>query len=533
LRSTASDEINLQGKIVVSGLAEISDDESTLSLLKDQRGWSSIVLVSQDKEKLEKRFLSRSSRYSGLYDIVDFVHVNTTDPFAMEQVLANATAWLAFDVNRSQILDLAHSAMNAGVVRVIFTSHLGSAESQALSSLPEFDEASRLFSSVGRYFTGIRHGDVVDGDGSLPYEILNSSTTLPLSMVPRGVLGRVSVSLLQYSKAANTQCGISLSNSFTQQYLSILRQRGLSAEEEVRKIFNGDLDRFRNMYRNYSSNIAEKKSQQQLHLHPEEAINRDDDAMVLVKSKFDNFDEELEYLLNPMRAAAEEKTFVENRTDEILKDVIHHYQMRLLWKKLDHNSFLDHNREKARNLATQEFREHRNNRIAELMKRKSEAAANDNQSIYNENQLKRLLSLEQKELSDQQRVASSSIKYTFVLLELLRSLCAEKKIDFFQLSEFRQTIILRDIANTLRHVSNLLPHDAILDPLETELIIETLIKDEESTEEYLLHQSWEEIAVLLNEKHGKLFRKVSALQGVKNRIITAVETLKHPQPVLR
>lgn len=69
-------------------------------------------------EEQRKRFLSRTARYSGLLNILDFVEADASSTVAMTSVLNGADAWLAFNVARENVRELADVAVKAGVKRV-------------------------------------------------------------------------------------------------------------------------------------------------------------------------------------------------------------------------------------------------------------------------------------------------------------------------------------------------------------------------------------------------------------------------------
>jgi hypothetical protein len=113
--------------------------------------------------------------------------------------------------------------------------------------IPEFDSAMAAFESAGAAFTGIRHGEIIDGSEDHAYEIVNSTLPCIENFVERGVLARVAAELLQIDIAANAQCGLSSAGAFSEAYLNVLRSAGLNRRQEVGKIFSGGLQRVARM----------------------------------------------------------------------------------------------------------------------------------------------------------------------------------------------------------------------------------------------------------------------------------------------
>ena len=144
---------------------------------------------------------------------------------SLKKVLDGANAWIAFDLPRPSIVELSAVALAAGVKRLVVTTSLPISDINS-TSIPEFDSAEAAFEEKGAAFTGIRHGDIVDGNEDNAYEIVNSTVPCLDSFVERGVLARVSAELLRVDVSANSQCGLSASGSFAAAYLNILRGSG-------------------------------------------------------------------------------------------------------------------------------------------------------------------------------------------------------------------------------------------------------------------------------------------------------------------
>jgi hypothetical protein len=201
-----------------------------------------VVLGTTDPTSAQKRFLTRSARYSGLLNVLDFASTDSADFGTVESILGGCEAWLALNVPRDAVVSQAERAVAAGVRRAVFTVELP-AEHINDTAIAEFDLAAAAFEAVGGSFTGIRHGRITEGSEDRAYEIVNASTPLVEGTVERGVLARVATELLRIDGARNTQCGVSSAGPFAAAYLNILRSSGLSRQQEVQKVFSGGIQR--------------------------------------------------------------------------------------------------------------------------------------------------------------------------------------------------------------------------------------------------------------------------------------------------
>ena len=216
----------------------------------------------------KKKFLSRTARYSGLLNILEFADLahNTSDTTQLSNLLNDANSWIAFNVNRTDIVPYTQLALSAGVKRVVVTTELPLLQTND-TNLPEFTEATKLSVEAGSSFTGIRHGAVIDGNEDNAYEIVNATIPIMEPYVERGVLARVVAELLLLDKSFNQECGVSSSSEFAAAYLSVLRSAGLTRSQEVAKMFTGGLQRVAQLtvdeYKNEAKRAEEAKAKKE------------------------------------------------------------------------------------------------------------------------------------------------------------------------------------------------------------------------------------------------------------------------------
>jgi hypothetical protein len=219
-------------------------------------------LATSDSVATKKKFLSRTARYSGLLNVLEFKDVNFDSPEQVDDLLKGANSWIAFNISQAAIPALSEAALGAGIKRALFTVELPDARIND-TNLPEFTTAFERFSNVGGFFTGIRHGRIIEGNEDNAYEIVNSTIPCLETTVERGVLARVTAELLKIDQSFNKECGVSSSGAFAAAYLNILRSSGLTRQQEITKMFSGGLQRVAKLtvdeYEAEQKRAAEKK----------------------------------------------------------------------------------------------------------------------------------------------------------------------------------------------------------------------------------------------------------------------------------
>lgn len=138
--------------------------------------WSTVMLATEDAAAAKKKFLSRTARYSGLLNVLDFATVNLEEKEDVAKLLVDANSWIAFNVTQSAIPALSQAALDAGIKRVIFTTELPPSRINE-TVIPEFDAALLAFEAAGSAFTGIRHGTIIEGKEVMNYAALINVTT--------------------------------------------------------------------------------------------------------------------------------------------------------------------------------------------------------------------------------------------------------------------------------------------------------------------------------------------------------------------
>ena len=523
-------DMKVGGNLVISGIGGNSGDEFGLNLFNEQQLWNSIVLATSDSNVTKKRFLSRTARYSGLLNILNFQTTNMVDAKELKTLLTDVDAWIAYNVTIDDVPSFTKAAIEAKVKRVIFTTSMSDDLVTSSSKVEEFENSLKLFIDAGVSFTGIRHGAIIEGDEDNSYEIVNGTTPCSQNTVEYGVLSRVTAELLQIDDSANQLCGVSSSGEFALAYLNVLRSSGLDRSQEVKKMFTGGLQRISQLtvqsYEEEKKRSDEKKAsieiikaEEALELQNELELNRNNSIMI---SEIElNDDETIIVETDQMK--------ISKRTDEILQSVWREFQTRMYTKSTSKSVFFESNKEMARELAQKEFDERKQTSETELMEEKQKQEILDKIVDANRRQYAKLSSFERKEMQSQKEISDTWVKYIYLLLEATMDNCKKENKLFHNLDEYSQTLLLRSVANSLRKQCNLAPYDVVYDPLDASVIVEKLSATPSSVDMGIT-QSTDDIVKLLYTKYGSILKSVSALRGASQIITAAIETLKAELP---
>ena len=210
--------MKLGGDILVTGLGDDTEDEFLFGLLSEQAVWNKVILGRQEGQAaMQKRFLTRTARYSGLLNVLEFADTSAMES-GVDTLLKTASAWLAFNLNADEVPAMQALAVASDVQRVIFTMHLPAHDINN-TAVPELESARIAITGAGKKFTGLRHGTIVSGDEDNAYEIVNATVPCLEPVVERGVLARVVSELLSVEGADDSICGVSSSSAFAAAYL--------------------------------------------------------------------------------------------------------------------------------------------------------------------------------------------------------------------------------------------------------------------------------------------------------------------------
>ena len=79
----------------------------------------------------------------------------------------------------------------------------------------------------------------------------------------------------------------------------------------------------------------------------------------------------------------------------------------------------------------------------------------------NRRQYSKLLGLERREMANQKAISDTWVKFVYLLLETTMAKCEADDTLFFNLDQFAQTMLLREVANKLRADQGLPAYDVV------------------------------------------------------------------------
>jgi hypothetical protein len=149
--------------------------------------FTKIIAFVDDTKFAKKRLLSRSARYTGLLDKLDFVQSSAPGALPTVEQLAGVKNWLAHvpDANLdllTQIAGLAKQADSMATVSVLVT------QANAASGVAPMLEALKAFEG-GPTFSIVAVGDINEkAEGSVPYELLDLSNATATAALTEGIV---------------------------------------------------------------------------------------------------------------------------------------------------------------------------------------------------------------------------------------------------------------------------------------------------------------------------------------------------------
>jgi len=170
---------NLDGTCLVSGWVKSLDrtDQTVFDFLNSEESsfrFSKIVAFVDDAKFAKKRLISRSARYTGLLDKLDFMEASSAGALPTVEQLTGVKNWVANvgkDVSLIQkIAELAHAASSLENISILVTDGQEVDPDMALSSVQSLDKA-------GKAFTIVVVGALKETpEGSAPYQICDFGT---------------------------------------------------------------------------------------------------------------------------------------------------------------------------------------------------------------------------------------------------------------------------------------------------------------------------------------------------------------------
>lgn len=178
---------NLEGTVMVSGLVNTKErtDQFVFDLLNHEESafeFGKIVAFVDDAKFSKKRLLSRSARYTGLLDKLDFVEASLEGALPTVDQLDGVNSWIAtveISMNNNDLIEkvktiasLAKSAQTLENVSVLVTNAAG-----VVTSAEDRAAAVEALKNMGKEYTLLVIGTLEDRDeGKIPYRLVDFSS---------------------------------------------------------------------------------------------------------------------------------------------------------------------------------------------------------------------------------------------------------------------------------------------------------------------------------------------------------------------
>eukprot|EP00978_Attheya_sp_CCMP212_P006092 scaffold13731_cov51-Attheya_sp.AAC.3 len=150
--------------------------------------FTKIIAFVDDTKFAKKRLLSRSARYTGLLDKLDFVQASAPGALPTVEQLAGVKNWLAHvpDANLDLLKEIAGLAKQADSIDNV--SVLVTQANHAASGVAPMLEALKAFEG-GPTFSIVAVGDISEkAEGSVPYELLDLSNATATAALTEGIV---------------------------------------------------------------------------------------------------------------------------------------------------------------------------------------------------------------------------------------------------------------------------------------------------------------------------------------------------------
>mmetsp|Transcript_28757 Transcript_28757/g.33042 ORF Transcript_28757/g.33042 Transcript_28757/m.33042 type:complete len:339 (-) Transcript_28757:73-1089(-) len=171
---------NLDGKVLVSGWVNCKErtDQTVFDFLNHEESafrFEKIVAFVDDSKFAKKRLISRSARYTGLLDKLDFVQADTEGALPTLAQLEGIKSWVVNAGSDLQIVkDVAELVKQSSVenVSVLVT------DAQSLTDASSAMDAAKAFDlPEGKAFTIVAVGAITEApEGGSPYQIREFGT---------------------------------------------------------------------------------------------------------------------------------------------------------------------------------------------------------------------------------------------------------------------------------------------------------------------------------------------------------------------
>lgn len=263
---------NLDGTVLVSGWVNNKErtDQTVFDFLNKEESafnFEKITAFVDDSKFAKKRLISRSSRYSGLLDKLDFVQAEEPGALPTVEQLDGVKSWVAHagsDMDRvKKIGELFQSVSSLENVSVLVT------DAHTVDAVKAFDAVKSL-ESEGKSFTVVAVGEINEQpEGNMPYIIADYGTADGAIPSNSTVFSR-DESLRLVTECLGLESGINKALTF---YESIdvnatetklvkgLREAGYTRPQEIDHMIAKGAEAYRQAIEDYKTKVPEKTAE--------------------------------------------------------------------------------------------------------------------------------------------------------------------------------------------------------------------------------------------------------------------------------
>lgn len=298
-----------EGKVLVSGFLDSKErtDQFVFDVLHSQGAWSKIVAFSHQTSFAKKRLISRTARYTGLLDVLEFDEGDRYDSALMQEKLQGCDAWLCFDCAADKIKEQVETAKAAGIKTLVLTSSLSAADAKAA-------DLEQTFKAAGVKFTFIRTGTIKEGKEGGIVTVKDFSEDLPTEEVLREDIVRAAAEVFRIDDAANKAFSFGKGDAASAEYLKSLREEGVDRVTELSNLINGT-------YTKYVQNKENEAAEAEAKAKGEEFTTEEKEA----KTKEFKADKQAEIAAAMLRIEERQKQDMEKRitkaADQLIADM--------------------------------------------------------------------------------------------------------------------------------------------------------------------------------------------------------------------
>ncbi|GMH82179.1 hypothetical protein TrVE_jg13006 [Triparma verrucosa] len=290
--------------VLVSGLLQCKDrtDQTTFDFLKDNPLFSfeKIIAFCEDISFAKKRLTSRSARYSGLLDMLEFREGTNGVPTVED--LKDVDSHVAYGISEDTAGQIAENAAKAGVKNLVALMEAPASSAAVESVLSSLSSASPVS------YTLLTVPSIVDGSEGKPYRV-NSVTSDVGGTIPRDEALRIMTECLALDCASSNSYSVVAADTdeVAVEYLKDLRSKGYTRSQEIEKMLEGGIETF-------EVAVKEKEDEAAMKVKKEEEFKKGAGARSLSR------EEEIKQLL--AKGKQEYKEMMEKKVKEEASDIL-------------------------------------------------------------------------------------------------------------------------------------------------------------------------------------------------------------------